>query len=306
MQRLDGAAFKRLLVLLAIAGMLSGCAALKVYPERSNDLSKDLDALSRYFDPEVITKGEKTRAWRDEVVNAQIRAIDLQFTSFEQSLAMETAGLNTAVDLAVIGLGAATGVVGGAGIKAILGVVAGGLTGAKGVIDKDIFYSKTLPVLLTQMEAQRKVQLVKIREGLKLDAKTYPLGEALIDVEDYYKSGSIPAALQKIAEQSGAAGQEATERLQQLAVATEQDVADGQLVRRGFNTLFRAWKDDPESDAGKEALANAKSILSQFQPDHRLDGRAAFEALDSEIKKAADLKSNPEQLRKLTAAFSAL
>lgn len=72
--------------------------------------------------------------------------------------------------MGVIGLGAATGVVGGATIKSILSVVAGGLTGAKGIVDKDIFYSKTMPVLLLQMEAQRKVQLVKIRTGIRADA----------------------------------------------------------------------------------------------------------------------------------------
>ena len=62
------------------------------------------------------------------------------------------------------------------------------MIGAKGLIDKDIFYSKTMPVLLLQMETQRKMWLVNIRTKLKENIDIYPLSEALMDVEEYYKA----------------------------------------------------------------------------------------------------------------------
>jgi hypothetical protein len=291
----------RLFVLVCAAASLDGCAALKNYPDRSNDVNADLHTLQQYFDPAIIKQGGNSTAWRNEVVNSQIRAIDLQFTSFEQALARETVGVNTAVDMAVIGLGAATGVVGGATTKSILGVVSGGLTGAKGIVDKDIFYSKTMPVLLSQMEAQRKVQLVKIRTGLTVDANRYPLSEALIDVEEYYKAGSIPGALQGIIEQSGATGQNATKNLQQLTAASAQDVRQITLARDILNVKFNAWNAAPNSAEGKKALADAKAILKKLRPNNQLDGRAVFEALDEEIRQATP---GSAQLTKVNEAFS--
>jgi hypothetical protein len=299
----------RLFVLLCVTASLDGCAALRNYPVRPNDVDTELQALRRYFDPAEIQKGGNTIAWRNEVVNSQILAIDLQFTAFEQEFARENVGVNTAVDMTVIGLGAATGVAGGAATKSILGAISGGITGAKGIIDKDLFYSKTMPVLLSQMEAQRKVQLVKIRTGLtadadkdpRSDASKYPLSEALIDVEEYYKAGSIPAALQGIIEQSGAAGQNATKDLKRLTAASAEDVREIRAVRDAFNVLFNAWDAAPDSEKGKKALADAKAILKKLRPNNQLDGRAVFEALDEEIQQA---EPGSTQLAKVSAAFS--
>lgn len=300
-KQLDMAVGVPLFFLVCVATSLMGCAALQNYPERPNNIDAQLDVLKSYFDPTVIKGGGNSVAWRNEVVNAQILAIDLQFTKFEQALARENVGVNTTTDMAVIGLGAATGVAGGAATKSILGAISGGITGAKGIIDKDIFYSKTMPVLLSQMEAQRKVQLVKIRTGLKEDTNKYPLSEALIDVEEYYKAGSIPAALQGILEQSGAAGQNATKDLKRLTAASADDVRRITAVRDTFNVLFNAWNVAPDSEGGKQALTTAKAILAKLRPQNQLDGKAVFEALDEEIRKA---DPGSEQLTKVNDAFS--
>lgn len=308
-KQLSNAVGVRLFVLVCVTASLDGCAALRNYPVRPNNVDTELQALRRYFDPAEIQKGGNTIAWRNEVVNSQILAIDLQFTAFEQELARENVGVNTAVDMTVIGLGAATGVAGGAAAKSILGAISGGITGAKGIIDKDIFYSKTMPVLLSQMEAQRKVQLVKIRTGLTadanqdplLEARQYTLSEALIDVEEYYKAGSIPAALQGIIEQSGATGQKATTDLKQLTAASAEHVRQITSARKTFNALFNAWNSAPDSGVGKAALASAKAILVKLRPNNQLDGQAVFDALDEEIQKA-----NPgsDQLTNVNAAFA--
>jgi hypothetical protein len=241
-------------------------------------------------------------AWRNEVVNCRIRAIDLQFTSFEQGIAREYIGLNTGADIAVLGLGAATALTGSAGTKSILGAISGGVIGTKGIVDKDVFYSKTMPALLTQMEAQRKSQLVKIRNGLKRTVNEYSLSEALIDVEEYYKAGSIPGALQGIIEQAGATGRDATIELKRIQPASVIEVEQIGTVRDRFNTLFQAWKKAPDSDSGKKALADAKAILKKLQPDNTSDGEAVFVALDQEIQRSSP---GSEQFKKVREAFAA-
>jgi hypothetical protein len=284
--------------------LTAGCAALKAYPDRSVSIDDQLRNLTWCFDPsseKPPASGVGLTAWRNEVVNCRIRAIDLQFTSFEQSIARENIGLNTGADIVVLGLGAATALTGGAGTKSILGAISGGVIGTKGIIDKDVFYSKTMPALLTQMEAQRKSQLVKIRNGLKLPVETYPLSEALIDVEEYFKAGSIPAALQGIIEQAGAAGRDATTELKRIQPASAIQVEQISAVRSRFNTLIQTWKKTPDSEDGKKAMADAKSILKKLRPADASDGERVFIALDEEIQ-----RSDPgsEQFKRVREAFA--
>ncbi|MGO9612917.1 MAG: hypothetical protein ACLPX5_07780 [Dissulfurispiraceae bacterium] len=293
--------------LLLIASMFScGCAAIKAYPDRSVSLKDQLLSLQWCFEAQKVSSppvGETPVTWRNEVVNCRIQAIDLQFTSFEQDLAAESVGLNTGVDMSVVGLGAATSIVGGATSKAILGAISGGIVGAKGIMDKDIFYSKTMPALLSQMEAQRKTQLVKIRSGLQKPVDGYPLSEALIDVEEYYKAGSIPAAVQGIIEQSGATGKAATDQLKLLVTASAKDVQTITSIRTRFNELYNGWQKSPESAAGKTALANAKKILKILEPGSEADNQAVFDALDSEIGSA---EPGSEQFKKVADAFNSI
>jgi len=138
-----------------------------------------------------------------------VRAIDLHFGSFQQSIFREGVSTNLVSDLIILGLGAATATAGGAGLKAALGATSAGVAGARTSIDKNIYFEKTMPALLAQMLASRKTTLVKITQGLDKNTTLYPLNQALIDLEDYYNAGTIPGAIAAIAEQAGAAARAA-------------------------------------------------------------------------------------------------
>jgi hypothetical protein len=185
---------------LVVAG---GCASLDGYPARQDDLRGELAQLDRYYADDVLREfyvhraGDpiSQRAWRDEVVHARLRAIDLHYTQFLQRAASRRITANAAADIALLGLGAAGTLVPAAGDKAILAAISGGLVGARGVIDREVFYEKTLPVLVQAMDAQRTRQLVKIRAGLTASPHEYPLLLALADVEAYYQAGTFPGAI---------------------------------------------------------------------------------------------------------------
>ena len=211
------------ILLLLMLSLPTGCTAIKGYPARSGNVDADLTSLADYFKPETVRNAndpaldEATRrSRRDDLVNGRLRAIDLQFGLFEQELAREGVLMNVGSDWAVLGLSAAGAVVPAAGTKAILAAVSGGLTGGKASIDKNVFYEKTLSVLLGKMEAQRKETLVTIRRGLELPTASYPLNQALMDVEDYYKAGTIPGAILGIAATSGASAAAADKELKSL------------------------------------------------------------------------------------------
>ena len=292
-------------IVIALSLFCVSCSAIKSYPDRTMNAQDQLSKLIWCFADDVRQlPGELNQTVRrNDIINCRIYAIDLQFTLFEQSIAQESVSLNTGIDLVVVGLGAATAIVDGAATKSILGALSGGITGGKGIIDKDIFYSKTMPALLSQMEAQRKSQLVKIRTRLRSPAEEYPLSEALIDVEDYYKAGSIPAALQGIVEQSGAAANDATQKLKKLRPASVIQLTQITDVRNKiFNTLYNSWHDAPTSDEGKQALKKARVILSKLDSNAAgYDDSVVFDKLDDQIS-VADPGS--DQFKKLVDAFN--
>ena len=84
----------RLLAVLAVSVLLSACASPRAYPPPSGDVQAELTALGPYLQPSALTPydsphevdrgGLTPRAWRDVVVNARVRAIDLQFNAFQQ------------------------------------------------------------------------------------------------------------------------------------------------------------------------------------------------------------------------------
>jgi hypothetical protein len=194
-----------------------GCATFDGYPRRHEDLQAQITQLDRYYADDVLGEfyqrraGDPAaqRAWRDEVINARLRSIDLHYAAFVQQATGGRIAYNAATDIAVLGLSAAGTLTPSASAAAALAAISGGLIGTRGIIDRQVFYEQTLPVLLHTMDAQRKRQLVKIRSGLAVGPAEYPLLAALADVEDYYHAGTFPAAIiainQAAAGQSGAA-----------------------------------------------------------------------------------------------------
>jgi hypothetical protein len=98
----------RLLPALAVSVLLSACASPRAYPPPSGDVKAELTALGPYLQPSVLTPydsphegdrgGLTPRAWRDVVVNARVRAIDLQFNAFQQDLSHQGVGVGIATD----------------------------------------------------------------------------------------------------------------------------------------------------------------------------------------------------------------
>src|SRR5262245_54135306 len=204
--------------------LLSGCASFKAYPDRTVDLTAELQGIDKYVKPEIINEyagldnKEKKKNLRDEIVNARVYAIDLYFGKFQQDLFREGVGAGIATDWITLALAGAGAVTGSAETKAALAAAAAGIIGAKAAFDKNVFFDKTMPALLAQMVALRKTVLVRIQAGLSQGIDRYPLTQALIDLEDYYNAGTIPGALTGIVEGAGATAKQADEEMKKVLV----------------------------------------------------------------------------------------
>jgi hypothetical protein len=70
-------------------------------------------------------------------------------------------------------------------------------------VDKDLFYQKTMPAILAQMQARRAEMVAQITTGLGRSTTAYPLSQAIVDLGAYENAGSIPGAINGIVTDAG-------------------------------------------------------------------------------------------------------
>jgi hypothetical protein len=187
-----------------------GCAATNGYPDNPIDAAADLAPLKAYFDANLIAAYQAMDSTdprrvplRNEIIYGRVAAYDVEFAEFQQRLNRERLFPDAAADTAVAIMGGVGTAVGGVAAKnALLGATSA-VTGAKGAIDKDVFYSQTMTVLFAEMSANRATVLATIDKGTGMSDANYPLTRGLIDTTSYREAGSIPGALAGISHDAG-------------------------------------------------------------------------------------------------------
>jgi len=203
---------------------VAGCHTTRKpgFPRQSYNEDKQIKQLEAVFaKPDLIRKyyamtnasEPEKKAARNEIVTGRIALINLNYNQFVGQFTFEKQTLDAAADITELGLNLATTAVGGAETKTILGAVASGVVGTKLAIDKNFFYEKTVPVLVTSMNAQRKEALLPIMTGLAKSTDDYPLAQGLSDLDTYYFAGTFIGALQAIQADAGNKEVEANKKL---------------------------------------------------------------------------------------------
>jgi len=196
-----------LILLLIISLLAGGCATIKNYPDRTVNLPEDVKALNDKFSLEEylkLTDKAGKKSYRNDFINAKILAIDQSFETFQEDLVRESGLKDLGADWANLALTGAAAVVPLAQTKTVLTAIATGITGAKGSVDTNLFFKKTVVALITQMKADRETKRTDILKKMDLDTDKYPLTLALTDLEEYYKAGTLPQALISISATAGA------------------------------------------------------------------------------------------------------
>ena len=244
-------------ILLLSLLWLAGCSSLSGMPARTSSVETELNALAGYFSPAVITTFQNTsgnsakKRYRDEVIAARIRAIDLNFNQFAQNISAEHKKFNIGADSTVLLLGAAGAVSTVTSTQAIPAATSATVTGVKSSIDKNAYFDTTLTALLSQMQANRKKVLLTIYTNMQRDVNAYPLMRALVDLEDYFQAGTIIGAVSEITQQAGKQKSAADDALNQLVTASYVKDNAGDMLRN-------FWKPNgTEINAANEARLKA-------------------------------------------------
>jgi hypothetical protein len=124
-----------------------------------------------------------------------MRAYNITYSDFKRRLAGDGNAIAVGGDLVALVLGGLIATTGNATTKAALGAAATGVLGAQGVINKDLYFQRTLPALLAQMDANRTQAEAIIVSRLRLSDTEYPLQVALLDLDALRDTGSLPSAI---------------------------------------------------------------------------------------------------------------
>jgi hypothetical protein len=199
----------RVLARAIVAGLICSflavaCAPIRGYPNDPENTDATLSRLAPYFDGTreaeyfVLTTFQQRTLKRDEIVYARIRAYDIEFGDFERKLYGDANSVSLGSDLVGLVLAGLTATTGSAATKSALGAAQAGVIGADTAITRDLYYQRTVPALLAQMEADRLIAKAPIVAGIKLPDTEYPLMRAYTDLEAYKNAGSIPGAITAI------------------------------------------------------------------------------------------------------------
>ncbi len=151
---------------------------------------------------------------RNQIAYHVMADIESSYGRFEMRLTADRAVQATLSDATVLGLTAATGVVGAGDVKDILAATSSAFQGSWQSYDKNFFREKTTESIVSQMRTARKTLQAQLIMSLGTrDVSSYPWEAVWIDLVDFYYAGTVPSALVGIASSTGASAEVATTKL---------------------------------------------------------------------------------------------
>jgi|ERR671914_217552 hypothetical protein len=239
--------FLRHIGLLSLVLSFCACSSLGTQPQRPYDVEQQLVKVATSFDPTVVQTCEEkpSEVCRDRIVRNQIEAYNIVFGQFEDAISKVTQQVHITGDILVSLFTGAGTVIKGTQAKSIVSALASSVTGAKNTVDTNLLFQKSVTTVTSRMEALRKEALNPIRAGLLKPLAEYSLTQALLDVEEYFKAGSMQRAIASIdeaTEEKNSEADDAKNEMLQLTYGADENTT----LLRNF------WKPD-----GKVSSENA-------------------------------------------------
>ena len=301
---------KNLFVIAVLA--LTSCAVVRQFPDDPAANSDVSASYQQYFNAEWVTKyeaasGTQRSSLRDTIVINRMLAYDVAYATFKTQLLTEGNSINTIGDLIVLALSGVGATTGTATTKAALAAASAGIVGAKTAISSDLFYQRTLPALIAQMDANRATAKAAILNGLGRPDIDYPLVRAFVDLQQLSDAGSMIGAVGSIT--GDAAARKSAAEASLTFVRTADFKATFQTRKSLTETIGKL--SDPQIlsliqrvDVIVASDERAKAVLASF--DHATlvsNVGVARTALQAAV---AEGTGDPATLQRWTAAISAV
>jgi hypothetical protein len=157
--------------------------------------------LSEYLDP--ARTPEQRGQLRNEIVTGLLAADEYDFQSYAARAALYQRTAAVGSEFAVLALTTGATMAAGEQAKSALAGLAAAVASGRVAFDKEVFYDTAFPALLERMQALRARKREAIEAKLAtLSNAQYPLNAAVLDVLDYYRHGTLAAAIADVARQT--------------------------------------------------------------------------------------------------------
>lgn len=249
---------KKRVILLGLALVLNGCATIDSMPKPIFDSEKaSKSVVSRYDYDLVLTAMSKMddverKAYRNRVLTAWLMALDSRYFDFRRDLSRNYKLGNIGFDFLLLGLTGAASVWGKAADD--LASVATVTAGAKATVNRELYFEKTLPALISLMEAQRLQVRSEIIRGMSMGESVYTMEEGFADITRYQSAASIDGAIQLAAE---IAAGEAQKARYDFTKAVDLCEADDVIAAARKNLMIKLAKDRDKDEDGRKQFAKA-------------------------------------------------
>jgi hypothetical protein len=256
-----GSSFTRMLALALTVLSVYGCAAIAGYPRDPENSSATLKVLKPYFDPAkdaqyaALNDATQKRAMRDIIVFSRVRSYDIEFAEYEKALWGTGNSVTLGGDLLVLALGGLATTATRTSAKTAYAAAATGVVGGGAAISRDLYFQRTLPALLAQMEANRAKVKLRILSGIKQSDTDYSLPLAELDLGDLKNAGGLPAAVGSITQAATGDKQATQTKIDALRNGT---VSETSTTKR-----LRAWT----TPNGQPDQARMKALQDWMEAD---------------------------------------
>lgn len=242
-------------------------------------------SLAAFYGTSAQRGGLTRRDYRDMVLAIYLGAIDVEYYKFRQDLAASGRGTALGMDLLVLGLSGATALASADDFEdwAVAATMAGG---ARAVVDKNLFFDRTLPSVISAMDAERARVRTSIEQKLDLDEARYPLPAVFNDISSYQLAGTLERGMQRVAAIASADAAEAQADLDRAVSACEQVDDLAEENRR----LTLALRDPADGTYFAEANDIALRELG-IEVEEGATSAVKYAAIQSYLNRAACSKS---------------
>jgi len=254
----------RKVALVLSCAALGGCASFDGIqePVMASDAAVNVAVGSYGLAPtlqQIQTETDK-KAYRNRVISVWLLAIDTRYDAFRRDLSRGRKGSNVGLDMLTLGLTSAGAIWDGAASE--LSALATGAGGARASLDRELYFEKTLPVLISYMDAERLKLRGHIMEGMASPIGEYSLEQGFSDLWRYQSAGSLDRAIGKAAEGAAEEIKDAEYDYStaiELCLPTEQQ----DVRRRSLYNRMIAGVPGDESAVPDEALARINRGAAQ-------------------------------------------
>ncbi len=286
----------RLALAAGMAVLVSGCASFDGIQEPVIKADAAVELVSRSYGLDTtltqIARETDKAAYRNRVLSIWLMAIDARYDAFRRDLSRGRKGSAVGLDILTLGLTSAGSVITDASQE--LAAAATGVGGARASVDRELYFEKTLPVLISYMDAERLKLRGQIIQGMGRPITEYPLEQGFADLWQYQGAGSLDRAIGNAAHDAGDAIEEAEYEYSQ-AVDLCLPQGEAAATRRRLGRALQA--DLNSEDATTRAAARARLAAAA-----RLGGMEGAVAATSEAQIEEQGQAALDHLRGLCTA----